>query len=822
MDNLKVVVDGLIVPEGHRIYKIIVNQTENSDYYGSQTFLNNAYYFIMPEYYTLTINAKTPVTVGENTTIEGKAFYIDENEEIVIISNEYVKLYVDDVYIGQTLTNSKGEYEFKYTTTEVGTINIEVKIDESDSLPILTNSTNVTVRVIESILNIKASETTLGEKTNITFILKDKNGRIISNAYIHFFVDTIQGNGTTNKDGTFVYECKLDHAGPHYVIAYFDGDYAHRNATNTTTFNINRIKTVIIIKAPDTSVYQENVISGKIVDGNNNQVGKVPITLLINDEEIKLETTANGEFSYKHFASQINENFVAVIFEGDDNYINSFNSTVFNVASIKTTIVLSIKDTSINEKIIVNGKLTDYYKKPVKNAKITLNIADKQVNLNTDSNGNFKYETTATTAGQFQAIAIFDGDYGYTNSLNKTYFTVSKLNSKISISATNSTVNGETTIQGKLLNNKNNPIANAQVTILYDGKKITTVKTNSDGTYSYKYTTLKEGNYNVEATFLGDNKYAPSTKNTKINVIIYRIKTNIAVKTVKAYNGDTVNLEATVTDENGKLINTGKVVFKVNLKTLADKNGNAIYVAVKNGKATLKYKPEKGLYSRNSDLTATYCENDKYAKSNSATAKLQLYKETAKIVLANKTIKTEPFKNVTIKLKVVANDGSVIKSGKVIFKINSKTFKTVSIKDGFVTLNYNLGNKVAKIYEITAVYSSEKYGRVQSTVNVIVNKISTKIKANDIVLKSAKANNKNTVTVKAKILDNKNKNIKFQNKVTIKINGITYKNEVVVKNGEINIKVPTNLSKGKYTISILSGTTGYYTSSRKDIKLTIV
>ncbi|MBQ6220817.1 MAG: hypothetical protein IJJ47_13880 [Methanosphaera sp.] len=31
MDNLKVVVDGLIVPEGHRIYKIIVNQTENSD-----------------------------------------------------------------------------------------------------------------------------------------------------------------------------------------------------------------------------------------------------------------------------------------------------------------------------------------------------------------------------------------------------------------------------------------------------------------------------------------------------------------------------------------------------------------------------------------------------------------------------------------------------------------------------------------------------------------------------------------------------------------------------------------------------------------------
>lgn len=66
------------------------------------------------------------------------------------------------------------------------------------------------------------------------------------------------------------------------------------------------------------------------------------------------------------------------------------------------------------------------------------------------------------------------------------------------------------------------------------------------------------------------------------------------------------------------------------MKTLADKNGNAIYVAVKNGKATLKYKPEKGLYSRNSDLTATYCENDKYAKSNSATAKLNFTKKLLK------------------------------------------------------------------------------------------------------------------------------------------------------------------------------------------------
>lgn len=45
-DNDPIVkVADLYVKEGYRIYKIIINQTEESKYYYTQNFHNNAYYF---------------------------------------------------------------------------------------------------------------------------------------------------------------------------------------------------------------------------------------------------------------------------------------------------------------------------------------------------------------------------------------------------------------------------------------------------------------------------------------------------------------------------------------------------------------------------------------------------------------------------------------------------------------------------------------------------------------------------------------------------------------------------------------------------------
>lgn len=128
-DNDPIVkVADLYVKEGYRIYKIIINQTEESKYYYTQNFHNNAYYFLMKNY-NLTVDATTPVNIGYNTTIKGKLFITDENDETTYIADEYVDLYIDGEHIGQTKTTAKGEYEFNYTTTKIGTLNITVTIE---------------------------------------------------------------------------------------------------------------------------------------------------------------------------------------------------------------------------------------------------------------------------------------------------------------------------------------------------------------------------------------------------------------------------------------------------------------------------------------------------------------------------------------------------------------------------------------------------------------------------------------------------------------------------------------------------------------------
>jgi hypothetical protein len=57
------------------LIKMVVNQTSDSQYYSSQKFYNNAYYFRVPHEITLSVNATDPTYCGENATIRGKLYY---------------------------------------------------------------------------------------------------------------------------------------------------------------------------------------------------------------------------------------------------------------------------------------------------------------------------------------------------------------------------------------------------------------------------------------------------------------------------------------------------------------------------------------------------------------------------------------------------------------------------------------------------------------------------------------------------------------------------------------------------------------------------
>ena len=92
----------------------------------------------------------------------------------------------------------------------------------------------------------------------------------------------------------------------------------------------------------------------------------------------------------------------------------------------------------------------------------------------------------------------------------------------------------------------------------------------------------------LQAIYTGNEEIAPIvTKPITENII--KMGANITMNSPQsAKPGDNITLSATVTDGD-KNLNSGRVIFKLNGKTLKDKDGKVLYVNVENGIATTTY-----------------------------------------------------------------------------------------------------------------------------------------------------------------------------------------------------------------------------------------
>ena len=78
---------------------------------------------------------------------------------------------------------------------------------------------------------------------------------------------------------------------------------------------------------------------------------------------------------------------------------------------------------------------------------------------------------------------------------------------------------------------------------------------------------------------------------------------------VTATVGETINLTATITDGD-KVINTGKVVFKINGKTVKDSNGKVIYAKVSNNQVSVEYTIPEDMKAKEYNITAILTSSD--------------------------------------------------------------------------------------------------------------------------------------------------------------------------------------------------------------------
>jgi hypothetical protein len=199
-----------------------------------------------------------------------------------------------------------------------------------------------------------------------------------------------------------------------------------------------------------------------------------------------------------------------------------------------------------------------------------------------------------------------------------------KPNTQITIETINLTAGNVATIKATVTASDDSTVTNGKVTFKVNGKtlkdengKVIYAKV-TDGVATAEYlvpTDMNGKDLNITAIYSGSSKFNKSTESIVESVA--KAEPTLTVANVTASAGQTINLTATITDGD-KQINTGKIVFKINGKTVKDENGKVIYAKVVNGQVSVEYTLPADMKSKDYNITATFISSDYDKLENTA------------------------------------------------------------------------------------------------------------------------------------------------------------------------------------------------------------
>ena len=543
---------------------------------------------------------------------------------------------------------------------------------------------------------------------------------------------------TTNDDVNVV--------GNYLVADELTGDasvsYVPGNAT--VKDNVPVMKKVNINSSDVEAVYGENVkVNATVTDNEGNPVNGVPVTLTVGNKTYTAKTDKNGIVNFD----------LGKLDAGNYTLDYSIDADGYTKESVNS--IASINQTDADIEIDIN--------KPVKGEDLVVNVkapADAKGNVTVSVNG--KDYTVPIKDGKATVSVPNLGDGNYTVDVkysgDDNYKPVEKsLNATVEkaiiVSAPDVTkyFKGSERFVVTVTDNKGNPLANKNVTIVLNGVTYTRT-TNANGTTSVALG-LNSGVHNVTVTV--DNETS--------NAVVTILPTVNGTDVVKVYRNAT-QYYATFRDSEGNYLKEGTVVtFNINGVMYERK------ISGSEGLAKLNLNLEQGTYV----LTAI----------NPVTGEMGSNNITIISRLVENNDITKYYRNATqYTVKVLGDDGNPVGAGEsVTFNINGVFYTRTTNESGIAKLNLNLqpGD-----YIITAEY---KDCRVSNKIKVL-----PVLSAKDISMKY-----RDGTKFVATLVDGQGKPLAGQT-VQFNVNGVFY-NRVTDSNGQAKLNI--NLQAGKYIIT---------------------
>ena len=410
--------------------------------------------------------------------------------------------------------------------------NIEI-IDYKYTLPVFLDSGNYTVRV-----EYKGNEnyTNSSAKANFTVFKKDPTiaievQNITYGGVEHIIVRvnaegnvTIKVNGTEetivlreddnavvilravyntlpNYDGKaheYIYNLNV---GEYPVEVTFNGNENYNRATANARFFVNADNTTVHVDVDDIVAGGKETINVTI--SNKNATGNVTINV---DGVNYTRPITNGTANLTLTNLAAGNHSVVVIYEGDNNFAGNWTSATFNVTKVKPAITVDANDTSAGKvaKIIVNlpDNATGFVVIDVDGTKYHVDIVPGQeIAIEVDNLLNKTYHVTAE----------YSGDEYWDAADNSTSFNVNITKADISVKVENITV-GDMAI----INITTPKELYGNVTVNVDDKNYTVYVAGGNGILVVPG--LDVGNYTVNVTFAGTDRFGPNNATAKLEV----------------------------------------------------------------------------------------------------------------------------------------------------------------------------------------------------------------------------------------------------------------------------------------------------------------
>ncbi|MDO5852177.1 MAG: hypothetical protein Q4Q23_06790, partial [Methanobacteriaceae archaeon] len=530
-------------------------------------------------------------------------------------------------------------------------------------------------------------------------------------------------------------------------------------------------------------------INGTVTDINDNKINNALINIYINNTLIDKVTTINGTYNTSYvFNSQ--GVYIIKVEINDTKQYNSINATnKINVSRITTNLIVNPVNINTTEKFNITGTLKDYYRNPITNAIINININNKTYTTLTNSKGIYNFQYMFDQTVNKTIIVSYNGNNTYNSTQKQIQANVTLIPTKIILEKITATIEETIQLTAIILDQNNNNINSGNIVFKLNGVTLkysngTPIKLQvRNGKATLNYTIPKNFSakkYTITTIYSKTNKYDTSTTNSTLTVI--KKGTITIVDDITAVKDTTTHFIARSYDINGNLIKNGLVEFKLNGKTLLSK------ISIINGKATYDYIIPTNFSAKNYTISAIYVGNSSYTQSR-ANGTLTILKGNVNITTSLVTTYAGQTINLTSKINTI--NGNNINSGTVIFKINGKTLKNsngttlkTTVINGTATLTYTIPkNYIAKNYTITAVFSDKNYNLCENNNTLIIkDNISNKMYNSKLI--TLKSTN-NIIVNNYEELYNSIENIKTGNNQEYIIN---------LNNGTYTITKPINWS----------------------------